>query len=135
MADDLEIPDDREYQLLLEDKRHKELKAVLEQLLAAMSEKKNSTDVVEAISNNTKVIAQFVSAVKDIKIDNNVSIDQEAVVHSIAQMTETINANLIALKAAQATPKPIEFQGKKEWLFNVTRDYSGFIQQITAKEK
>jgi hypothetical protein len=63
---------------------------------------------------------------------------QEKVTDNTPKIIEALNANkeaIMRLVELESQPEPEEVEVKKEWTFEVKRGITGFIEQITAKEK
>jgi hypothetical protein len=126
MAVDLE---DIQFDELLQDKRHKEIKSLLQGLKSEMSKDKNAS-IVEAINRNTEAIGKFVDVIGKLKIDSpnvNVETNQESVINSLTSVGEQICNSVNELKALI----PEEKKSVKIKEFKVIKNqHSGRIESV-----
>jgi len=104
----------KEFQTLLEEKRHKELIDILKKILVNLNGKTTSTNN-EGVEKLLDVIA---SKQNDTSIPKSITAIGNAIIKKIDE-----------IKIAQTTPIKI----KEEWEFIVHRNNNGFITSITAK--
>jgi len=104
----------KEFQTLLEDKRHKELIDILKKILVNLNGKTTSTNN-EGVEKLLEVISTK---------QNDTSIPK-----SIAAIGNAIIKKIEEIKVAQVNPIKV----KEEWEFIVKRNSNGFITSIIAK--
>lgn len=121
----LEEIDDIEFEILLADKRHKELKSLLGQIIKAYSES-NKSDILTALQNQVLAIKEFAGAIKAIPAPiTNVELNQNKIADAIDRMETKFATELGNIKK--------EMEVKHEWQFTLTRN-GGFIETVKAKQ-
>ena len=119
--------EDVEFEKLLEDRRHEELKNALIDI-STILENKNDMGIIDAIE---KQVSAFLSAIKKLPAPEvNVEVNQKEISTSVAKMSAEIVKSLIDLK------QEIEvLNSPKEWEFRVRRDDSTHsITSVIAKQ-
>lgn len=103
--------EEKEFEDLLADKRHKEISGTLKSIALALA--KNNTDpIAVAIEKQGKAIEGFVKVVTNLpKPDVSVNVEQDELISSITEMGSVILKGLSDLKKA--------VEEKKEWVFQV----------------
>jgi hypothetical protein len=136
MVEDNDISEDKKFEQLLDEKRHKELKSYFNKLISSISNDNKYEVMAKAFGKNTEAINRMVSVIQGLKVESpsvNVETNQDKVVGSLIEMSKQINSNLILLKDSipkQETKK----EDVKEWEFKVIRNY-GNIEKVIAKAK
>lgn len=125
--------EDKEFELILADKRHKELIATLGSVTSALKEKDNS-DIVLAIDSQKEKIEKFINYVKEDKEkDINIELNQDKIVSSIDLMANSILQSLDELK--KLVVKTEQKEEKPNWEFHIVRNrVSDLIETVTAKQ-
>lgn len=133
----LELDNEDNFEALLADKRHKELKGALGEIAMSLNKDKNK-DVVAAIAQQTHAINSFIELAKkeekkeatEEKQEVKYELNQKEVVSSVSEMGAAIQQGLEAIKAILEKPEE-----KKEWEFKVNRGHGNLIESITAIQK
>jgi len=133
----LELDNEDNFEALLADKRHNELKGALGEIATSLNKDKNK-EVVAAIAQQTHAINRFIELAKkeekqeskEEKQELKVEVNQKEVVSSVSEMGVTILKGLEALQAILEKPEE-----KKEWEFKVNRGHGNLIESITAIQK
>jgi hypothetical protein len=125
--------EDKEFELILADKRHKELISTLGSVTSALKEKDNS-DIVLAIDSQKEKIEKFINYVKEDKEkDINIELNQDKIVSSIDLMANSILQSLDELK--KLVVKSEYKEQKPNWEFHIVRNrVSDLIETVTAKQ-
>lgn len=126
----LENDDDIEFEELLADSRHKELKKSLRDIAASLGKKDNS-EIVSALEKQTSAINGFAEAIKllpapKVNIQQpNVNVDLSSLKEIADKIMEGQNKIIGELKILN---KP------KKWEFEFKRSYDLIQSPITAKQ-
>lgn len=121
----VELTNDREFDQLLAEKRHKELTAALDKLVSAINKKKDDK-VVEAIDRQVSALRDFLKQMKD--EEKPMEMNHDDVVGCVEKLGQDILGGLTELKETIT-------QKSKDWTFTVSRDNMGYIESITAKQQ
>lgn len=120
---------DKEFDDLIIEKRHEELKDALATIANAIEEDK-TVKIVESLDKQSAELKKLILAVKESSSNENSSqkpqIFVENVVSLLKENIEILNNTISNLN------KP---ESKKEWVFNVIRDSQGLITSINAINK
>lgn len=104
--------EDKEFELLLAEKRHKEIIGIMNKMLEMLSKEISAND----IQLDTSGIEKAISMLK-MKPDDSIP-------NSIKKMTEVLSKKLDTLKQEE---KP------NEWVFTIKRSPTGLIETVRAK--
>ena len=111
-----------EFERLLQDKRHKELKKALLSISVILEKSSSNNTVAQSISKQSEVISNFLSLLP-------AELSQKEVSESMGKVGENILSGLTQLKTE------IEILNKpKQWEFTVHRERNNLIDTITAKQ-
>lgn len=120
-----EIEDDinnEQFDRLLAAKRHKELIALLKQLIPILSEKNDNSAVKDMLTQNREAVNVFLDKVKEIS-KPEISVGQTS--KAISEISGIIKNSLKEINNNLAI---------KEWEFKINRDYNNRIISVTASK-
>ena len=126
MSLDTEIIDNDDFDILLAEKRHKELYQSLKNIVYSIESAGNGTII--ALERQARSINDFAIALGKLNNQPNIEINQKEVIVALKETSNSILAGLSDLKLLLSN------KDKEEWVFDVSRNTSGLIESIKAKE-
>jgi hypothetical protein len=129
MPDEIEdIERDVDFELLLAEKRHKELMAAFTNLGAKILSSSADEKILNALSKLTQSIEQFILKQKApvVNVENN----QQEIVSSVDSMNQSILSGIAELKSL--VERSVE---KKTWNVEVQRDRFSYIDKLVFTQK
>jgi hypothetical protein len=109
-----------------------------ESLKAALSKVESAVKSIQKV--DTSRMETLIAMNNDLlaSLAQQLSRPHEKATDNTPKIIEALNANkeaIMRLVELESQPEPEEVETKKEWAFEVKRGITGFIEQITAKEK
>lgn len=122
--------DDKEFEQLLADKRHKEMLSQLKGVVVAL-ERKDNSEIVGAIEKQQEKLGDFLIQLKKEEKEPNIVLNQDKLVSSIENMANSITKSLEEIKSLVVKEdKPCE------WEFKVKRNsFSDLIETVSVTKK
>lgn len=125
--------EEREFEELLAEKRHKEMTGALKSVAEALRSPKDDPELKKLMSENRDAINIFVNTVKEIKAkesDVRVEIDDQKLLNAIEGFGETIGKLMAGidkrLTALENKPKPTRLRAERD-------RYSNEINYVTIE--
>jgi hypothetical protein len=127
MSDRLDDIEHDDFELLLSEKRHRELVTAVTELGNRVASSTDNTKVINALSGLSQKLEQLATKQKAPVV--NVDSDNSDVVGSVDALQASILKGLAEVKAAMQ-----QLQEKKTWVVDVRRGNAGYIDQLTFKQ-
>jgi hypothetical protein len=121
--------EDKEFELILADKRHKEMLSTLKGVVYALDKKDNS-DIVLAIEKQQEIIGNALIELKNKEKSPDIVINQDNLVISIRELADSLLNSLNEIKVLVNKEEP------KEWQFKIKRNnFSDLIESVSVIKK